>query len=70
MFTGVSGSGKSSVVFDTIAVESQRQLPDGGRDGGRVVFEGTPRQLLDAAGPFTGEHLRRAVAEAGVLCGR
>ncbi|MFI5674105.1 ATP-binding cassette domain-containing protein [Streptomyces cellulosae] len=41
--------------------------PDGGRDGGRVVFEGTPRQLLDAAGSFTGEHLRRAVAEAGVL---
>ncbi len=41
--------------------------PDGGRDGGRVVFEGTPRQLLDTAGSFTGNHLRRAVAEAGVL---
>ncbi|MGV9312310.1 ATP-binding cassette domain-containing protein [Streptomyces sp. NPDC003691] len=26
VFTGVSGSGKSSLVFDTIAVESQRQL--------------------------------------------
>lgn len=26
MFTGVSGSGKSSVVFDTIAVEAKRQL--------------------------------------------
>ncbi|WP_338785136.1 excinuclease ABC subunit UvrA [Streptomyces sp. DG1A-41] len=26
VFTGVSGSGKSSVVFDTIAVEAQRQL--------------------------------------------
>ncbi|MFG2876435.1 excinuclease ABC subunit UvrA [Streptomyces sp. NPDC048337] len=26
VFTGVSGSGKSSVVFDTIAVESQRQM--------------------------------------------
>lgn len=26
MFTGVSGSGKSSLVFDTIAAESQRQL--------------------------------------------
>lgn len=25
-FVGVSGSGKSSVVFDTIAVEAQRQL--------------------------------------------
>ncbi|MEU3885457.1 excinuclease ABC subunit UvrA [Streptomyces sp. NPDC029041] len=35
--------------------------PGGGRDGGEVVFEGTPRQLLEAAGSFTGEHLRRAV---------
>ncbi|WP_309097830.1 excinuclease ABC subunit UvrA [Streptomyces sp.] len=35
--------------------------PDGGRDGGEVVFEGTPRQLLEADGSFTGEHLRRFV---------
>ncbi|MGW0610857.1 ATP-binding cassette domain-containing protein [Streptomyces sp. NPDC002788] len=35
--------------------------PDGGRDGGEVVFEGTPQQLLEAEGSFTGEHLRRAV---------
>ncbi|MFJ9667894.1 ATP-binding cassette domain-containing protein [Streptomyces sp. NPDC101219] len=35
--------------------------PDGGRDGGRVVFEGTPAQLLRASGTFTGDHLRRAV---------
>lgn len=26
VFTGVSGAGKSSIVFDTIAAESQRQL--------------------------------------------
>ncbi|HIE4740078.1 TPA: hypothetical protein ACXNBL_000015 [Clostridioides difficile] len=26
IFTGVSGSGKSSIVFETIAKESQRQL--------------------------------------------
>ncbi|MCH5685941.1 hypothetical protein LWM68_17830 [Niabella sp. W65] len=26
IFTGVSGSGKSSIVFDTIASEAQRQL--------------------------------------------
>ena len=26
VFTGVSGSGKSSVVFDTVAAESQRQM--------------------------------------------
>ncbi|MGP4052746.1 ATP-binding cassette domain-containing protein [Streptomyces sp. 2A115] len=35
--------------------------PDGGRDGGQVVFEGTPRQLLGAEGSFTAEHLRRYV---------
>ncbi|GAA2257941.1 excinuclease ABC subunit UvrA [Streptomyces atrovirens] len=34
--------------------------PGGGRDGGRVVFEGTPAELLVAEGSFTGEHLRRA----------
>ncbi len=28
VFTGVSGSGKSSIVFDTVAVESRRQLND------------------------------------------
>lgn len=28
VFSGVSGSGKSSIVFDTVAVESQRQLND------------------------------------------
>jgi excinuclease UvrABC ATPase subunit len=35
--------------------------PDGGKEGGRVVFEGTPGQLLDAEGSFTAEHLRRFV---------
>ncbi|MCG8916354.1 excinuclease ABC subunit UvrA [Actinokineospora sp. PR83] len=35
--------------------------PEGGRRGGQVVFEGTPRDLC-AAGTATGEHLRRAVA--------
>ncbi|WP_372343910.1 ATP-binding cassette domain-containing protein [Streptomyces sp. KL116D] len=38
--------------------------PEGGRHGGRVLFEGTPAQLLDADGSFTAEHLRRAVAGA------
>ncbi|MCF2127378.1 excinuclease ABC subunit UvrA [Strepomyces sp. STD 3.1] len=36
--------------------------PDGGRDGGRVVFEGTPRDLLAARGSSTAEHLRRATS--------
>lgn len=33
-----------------------------GRDGGRVIFEGAPRQLLAARGSFAAEHLRRATA--------
>ncbi|PAZ11194.1 daunorubicin resistance protein DrrC [Streptomyces sp. SA15] len=36
--------------------------PDGGRDGGRVIFEGTPRNLLKARDSHTAEHLRRATA--------
>ncbi|NGN64187.1 excinuclease ABC subunit UvrA [Streptomyces sp. A7024] len=35
--------------------------PDGGRDGGRVVFEGTPAQLA-AADTATAEYLRRDLA--------
>jgi excinuclease UvrABC ATPase subunit len=35
--------------------------PEGGRDGGQVVFEGTPAQLAEARGSFTAEHLRRAM---------
>ncbi|MGD6742017.1 ATP-binding cassette domain-containing protein [Streptomyces sp. BH106] len=38
--------------------------PEGGRQGGELLFEGTPAQLLDAEGSFTAEHLRRAVAGA------
>ncbi|MFJ4466280.1 ATP-binding cassette domain-containing protein [Streptomyces sp. NPDC089424] len=36
--------------------------PGGGRDGGRVVFEGTPGELSGFEGSFTGEHLRRVSA--------
>ncbi|MFD8154819.1 ATP-binding cassette domain-containing protein [Streptomyces sp. NPDC059720] len=43
--------------------------PDGGRDGGEVVFEGTPRHLLDAQGSCTAEHLRRAVGAGAVASG-
>lgn len=41
--------------------------PDGGRNGGEIVFEGTPRQLLETEGSFTGEHLRRAVRASADL---
>jgi excinuclease UvrABC ATPase subunit len=32
--------------------------PEGGNRGGRVVFEGTPRELLDAKQSLTGQYLR------------
>jgi excinuclease UvrABC ATPase subunit len=33
--------------------------PGPGRDGGRVIFEGTPAELVRAEGSLTGSHLRR-----------
>ncbi|WP_049563086.1 ATP-binding cassette domain-containing protein [Nonomuraea sp. SBT364] len=33
--------------------------PDGGKDGGRIVFTGTPPELLRSPDSLTGEHLRR-----------
>jgi excinuclease UvrABC ATPase subunit len=38
--------------------------PEGGSKGGRVVFEGTPRQILDAPGSLTGQYLARPVPSA------
>ncbi|MEU1014346.1 excinuclease ABC subunit UvrA [Streptomyces sp. NPDC005898] len=39
--------------------------PDGGKHGGRVVFEGTPAALLRARGSFTADHLRAALGPQG-----
>ena len=40
--------------------------PGAGHDGGRVVFEGPPTRLLEAADSLTGRHLRLyAGAESG-----
>ena len=36
--------------------------PGGGHDGGRVIFEGTPADLVRAGGSLTGEYLRRRLA--------
>jgi len=36
--------------------------PGAGHDGGRVIFEGPPADLVRAEGSLTGEHLRRRVA--------
>jgi excinuclease UvrABC ATPase subunit len=31
--------------------------PGAGHDGGRIVFEGTPRELMEHEGSLTGRHL-------------
>ena len=31
--------------------------PGAGQDGGRIVFEGTPRELVEKRSTLTGEHL-------------
>jgi excinuclease UvrABC ATPase subunit len=40
--------------------------PGAGHDGGRVVFEGPPGELVRAEGSLTGEHLRRRLERAAV----
>ena len=35
--------------------------PEGGNKGGRVIFEGTPKELLKSKGWLTGEYLRKSV---------
>jgi excinuclease UvrABC ATPase subunit len=34
--------------------------PEGGHRGGEVIFEGTPRELLEAKQSLTGRYLRQA----------
>jgi excinuclease UvrABC ATPase subunit len=38
--------------------------PGAGHDGGRVVFEGPPAELVRAKGSLTGEHLARRIEVA------
>jgi excinuclease UvrABC ATPase subunit len=38
--------------------------PGGGSDGGKVMFEGTPGDMLEATESLTAEHLRRDLASA------
>ncbi|MFF0447965.1 ATP-binding cassette domain-containing protein [Streptomyces sp. NPDC004609] len=44
--------------------------PDGGKHGGELVFEGTPKQLLDHPESFTAEYLRRELKGAVGVGGR
>lgn len=39
--------------------------PEGGNLGGRVLFCGTPADLLEFEGSYTAEHLRKAVGRSG-----
>lgn len=49
IFTGVSGSGKSSIVFDTIAIEAQRQLNE--------TFSAFIRNFLPKYGAVHADHI-------------
>ncbi len=57
-------TGSSVVVIEhNLAVMAQADWiidigPGAGHDGGRVVFEGSPAQMVDDASTLTGEHLR------------
>ena len=61
-------SGKSVIVIEHHqAVMAQADWiidlgPGAGHDGGRIVFEGTPADLVAARSPLTGEHLADDVA--------
>jgi excinuclease UvrABC ATPase subunit len=40
--------------------------PGAGHDGGKVIFEGRPAQLVEAEGSLTGQHLRRRLEPAAL----
>lgn len=60
-------AGKSVVVIEHhLAVMAHADWiidigPGAGHDGGRIVFEGTPAELVARGGTLTGEHLARYV---------
>jgi len=65
-------SGKSVIVIEHhLAVMAHADWiidlgPGAGHDGGKVVFEGTPRDLVAARSTLTGEHLAAFIASATV----
>jgi len=62
---GIVDRGNTVVVIEhNLAVIGQADWiidlgPDGGKNGGEIVFTGTPEQLVGASGSLTGEYLRR-----------
>jgi excinuclease UvrABC ATPase subunit len=65
LLNGMVDRGNTVVVIEhNLAVIEQADWiidlgPDGGRNGGEIVFTGTPEKLLAAENSLTGEHLRR-----------
>ena len=66
------GSGTDGARPSVIVVEHHKAVmahadwiidlgPGAGRDGGRIVFEGPPADLVAARSTLTGEHLARYV---------
>ena len=37
--------------------------PEGGEGGGRIVAAGTPEEVAEVEGSYTGQYLRRKLAE-------
>ncbi|MDO4287491.1 MAG: hypothetical protein Q4C40_07185 [Eubacteriales bacterium] len=59
---GVSGSGKSSLAFGTIAADWIIDMgPEGGHQGGEIIFTGTPEQLISCKESVTGQYLLKNV---------
>lgn len=62
---GIVDRGNTMVVIEhNLAVIEQADWiidlgPDGGKNGGEIVFTGTPEKLVGAPGSLTGEYLRR-----------
>ena len=68
LFDGLAERGNTVIVIEhNLAVVARADWvidlgPDGGRNGGEIVFTGTPEKLLAAENSLTGEHLRRVTA--------
>ena len=68
MLHGLVDDGTSVVVIEhNLAVVSQADWiidvgPGAGHEGGRIVFEGTPAQMVETSDTITAQHLRERLA--------
>lgn len=71
LFRGMVADGNTVIVVEhRLEMISQADWvidmgPEGGNLGGRVLFCGTPADLLEFEGSYTAEHLRKAVGRSG-----